>query len=90
MFHYFCSFSTVRAHLPDVLFYVEQYGVTSHWKKLGVYLRILLPELEVIEADHPKADERMMAMLDFWLRTGTATKQGLIGALSKTTKTSAD
>ena len=73
-----------------MLSYVEQHGVTSDWKKLGVYLRILLSKLKVIEADHAKADDRMLDMLDLWLKTGTATKQELINALSKITKTSAD
>ena len=76
-------FSADCAQLGDVLFYVEQHGVTPHWKKLGVYLGILLFKLNVIEVDHAKADERMMAMLDHWLRTGTATKQELIDALRK-------
>ena len=69
---------------------MEQHGVTSQWKKLGVYLGILLFKLEVIRADHAGADDRMMAMLDLWLRTGTATKQVLVDALRKTTKTSAN
>ena len=59
-----------------------------HWKKLGVYLRIQLPELEVIEADHVKADDRMITMLDHWLMSDTATKQVLIDALRKITKSS--
>ena len=84
------SFFSGRAHLSDVLFIVEQQGVISHWKKLGVYLRIQLPELEVIEADHAKADDRMMTMLDHWLKSGTATKQVLIDALRKITKSSAN
>ena len=82
--------STVCDHLPDVLFCVEQHGVMPNWMKLGVYLRIPLSKLEVIEADRDKVDSRMMAMLDLWLKTGTATKQGLINALRKTTKSSAD
>ena len=69
-----------------MLSYVEQHGVTSHWKRLGVYLRIPFFKLEVIEANHYKVDERMMDMLDLWLRTGTATKQQLINALGKITK----
>ena len=73
-------------HLPDVLSYVEQHGLTSDWKKLGVYLRIPLSKLKVIEADHDKADDRMMDTLDLWLKTSTATKQVLINALKKTTK----
>ena len=73
-----------------MFFYVEQHGVTSHWKKLGLYLRILLPELNVIEADYAKADDRMMTILDHWLKGGKATKQVLKDALRKITKTSAD
>ena len=84
----FPSFIADRTHLPDVFFYVEQQGVTSDWKKLGLYLRILLPELKVIEADYAKADDRMMTMLDHWLKSSTATKQVLIDALRKITKTS--
>ena len=79
-------FSAGCAQLRDVLFYVEQHGVTPHWKKLGVYLGILLFKLNVIEVDHAKADDRMMDMLDLWLKTGTATKQELIDALRKITK----
>ena len=69
-----------------MLFCVEQYGVTPHWKKLGVYLGLLLFKLNVIEVDQGKADDCMMAMLDLWLRTGTATKQELTDALRKITK----
>ena len=86
MFHFFCSLLTVCAQLRDVLFYVEQHSVTPHWKKLGVYLGIVFSKLDVIELDRGKADDCMMAMLDLWLRTGTATKQELIDALRKITK----
>ena len=86
MFHFFRSFSADCAHLPDVLSYVEQHGVTVDWMKLGVYLGILFSKLKVIEANHAKADERMMDTLDQWLKIGTATKQVLINALRKTTK----
>ena len=73
-----------------MLFYVEQQGATPHWKKLGLYLDILLSELEMIEADRAKVDDRIMTMLDRWLRSGTATKQVLIDALRKITKTKAN
>ena len=86
-FHFLIFFPSVRAQFRDVLFYVEQHGLTAHWKKLGAYLGIPFPELDVIEVDRAKADDRMMALLDFWLRTGAATKQELINALRKTTKT---
>ena len=82
----FVFFAADCTQLRHVLFYVEQHGVTPHWKKLGVYLGILLFKLNVIETDHGKADDCMMAMLDLWLRTGTATKQELIDALIKITK----
>ena len=73
-----------------MLLCVEKHGVTSRWKKLGVYLRIPLPRLDVIEADHAKTDDRVIDMLGFWLKTGSATKQELISALREITKTSAD
>ena len=66
---------------------MEQHGATPHWKKLGLYLDITFSKLKVIEADHDKVDDRIMTMLDLWLRTNTATKQGLIDALREIAKT---
>ena len=86
MFHFFCPLFAGCDQFRDVLFHVEQHGVTSEWKKLGAYLGIPLYKLKVIEADHAKADDRMMDTLDLWLKTGTATKQELIDALRKITK----
>ena len=67
---------------------MEQYGATPHWKKLGLYLDLPFTKLGMIEADHAKVDDRIMTMLDHWLRSNTATKQGLINALRRIAKTS--
>ena len=70
-------------HLPTVLFSLEQQGMTHQWKKLGIYLNLLVKDLQVIEGDNARLDDRMISMLDLWLRSGRATKLVLEDAMRK-------
>ena len=67
--------------MTEVLLYLSQRGMTPYWKKLGVFLGLPYSDMEEVEVNHARADERMMAMLSQWLRSGTATKQRLLDVL---------
>ena len=82
LFHLFQSFSTDCANLPEVLPYVEQHGVTSDWKKLGVYLRFHTFQIESdwsrsCQSRWPHVGHARPLAQDF----GTATKHFLSNAL---------
>ena len=70
-------------HFPDLLEYLQAKGFIFRWKVIGGFLRIPYSRLKVIERNEFGEEERMMAMLDQWLSTGTATKQALLDALRR-------
>ena len=75
-----CS-SVGSDHLPVVLLYLEDQGLITRWKKIGVMLRLPHSDLEVIKRNQPDEEERLMAMLDQWLTSGRATKEALVDVL---------
>ena len=74
-------FTAGSEKMPEVLSYLIHQGMIPYWKRLGVLLGLPYSDMEAVEANHARADERMMGMLSQWLRSNTATKQRLLDAL---------
>ena len=54
-----------------------------YWMKLGVFLGIPYPTLRKIEVDKQGVDNCKMAMFDYWLSTGNASKETLLKVVRK-------
>ena len=78
---YLYIFTAGSENMPEVLSYLIRHGMIPYWKRLGVLLGLPYADMEAVEAVRVRADERMMAMLSQWLRSGTATKQRLLDVL---------
>ena len=57
--------------------------MTVKWKIIGARLGLSPSDLDVIEADNARTENRSMDMLVHWLRSGEATKQALQKAMKK-------
>ena len=66
------------SHLLDIL-----QDTAADWQRLGLYLQLNYSVLQRIAEDNRGVDNRLTAMLDFWLETGKATKSSLVAALRK-------
>ena len=64
---------------------LEARGLGAQWKRIGVFLKLPYPDMDVIEKDRTGVQDRLMAMVYQWLTTGTATKKAL-GDVLKTFK----
>ena len=70
-------------HLSVVLLCLEERGLVTRWKKIGIMLQLRYSDLEVIKRNQPDEEERLMAMLNQWLISGRATKQALVATLQR-------
>ena len=67
--------------LPAVLICLNECGVVTRWRKIGIFLGLRYSVLKVIEKDETDEEDRLTAMLDRWLRAGKATKEALMNAM---------
>ena len=67
--------------LAIVLVCLNECGVVTRWKKIGALLGLLYSNLQMIQKDESDEENRLIAMLNLWLKTGTATKQALMSAM---------
>ena len=70
-------------HLSEVMMFLQDLGLVVHWKMIGVLLQLSYPNLEIIENNNARVENRLIAMLHQWLVSGRASKQALVDALQR-------
>ena len=64
-----------------MLRYLEKQDLVSRWRRIGLELELTYGDLEVIESNRAREEDRATAMLHQWLISGRATKQALVDAV---------
>ena len=67
--------------LSEVVLCLDQCGMATHWKKIGVQLGLRYPDLQAIQKNETDEEDRFAGMLYLWITSGKATKQALMNAV---------
>ena len=70
-------------YLCEVLEFSEVQDIISYWRRTGLQLKLRYGELECIECNKARLQDRVAAMLRQWLISGRVTKQALVDALQR-------
>ena len=68
-------------HTCKVLMYLEKEDLVSRWRRIGLLLEVTHNDLDIIEKDRAREEDRTTDMLHRWLTSGRATKQALVDAV---------
>ena len=66
--------------------YVDEQKLFSHWRRLGIELKLSQETLDIIEDERTRVADRAASMLNAWLKSSEATKQALIEAVQRMVK----
>ena len=79
--HVYIISSVGPTHTRKVLHYLENQGLVSRWRRIGLELELTPDDLDIIESNRAREEDRATDMLYRWLTSGRATKQVLVDAL---------
>ena len=87
MYTYACAtciiFSAEAKHLRGVLRFLKKRNTVTNWRMIGIELQLTYSDLDIIERNRDSVKDCAAAMLNQWIISGRATKQGLFEALEE-------
>ena len=75
--------SAEATHLRGALRYLKKQNAVTNWRMIGIELELTYSDLDIIECNRDGVENCAAAMLNQWLLSGRATKQGLLDALEE-------